>query len=486
MSRDLETILHQKGPLKKIGVIGMGYVGISTAAAFAACPVFDFVWGFQRNSSSSGYKIDLLNCGTSPFFNTEPALELLLRQVVRAGRFQCSSDFSRIAEVDAVTIAVETGFLDIAEMIVDYSPLEAALRTIGRYLTPGLLVVLESTVTPGTTEGWARQILEEESGLKAGSDFALAHAPERVMPGRLLQNIREYDRVVGGIDAASTARAVELFSPLMNKGKIMPTSAKVAEVTKTAENALRDLQIASANQLALYCEHLGVNFYEVKTAIDTLKGEGVTRALLFPGAGVGGHCLTKDSLHLERSVRLWSPVRSFPSGSVSLFLAARRVNDFMPKHMHALTVEALRKAGKSPRGAKITILGWAYLQNTNDARNTPAAPYRDLLLKDGMEVTVHDPYVMDYAGFPIFHDLDEAARGSDGLALITGHEHYKTLDLERIKQIMRGRPPLLVDGRQVVPAETAIRSGFVYMAVGRGDMNWGAASGTAAAKKQES
>ncbi len=138
-------------------------------------------------------------------------------------------------------------------------------------------MVLESTVTPGTTAGMAREILEEESGgLVAGEDFALAHAPpERVMVGRLLRNIREHDRIVGGIDEVSTARAVELYRPVLTTGgKIIPMTATAAEVTKTAENAFRDLQIAAANQLALHCEAMGVNVYDVRAGIDSLKGEG--------------------------------------------------------------------------------------------------------------------------------------------------------------------------------------------------------------------
>ena len=143
----------------------------------------------------------------------------------------------------------------------------------------------------------------KKSQAKAGEDFALAHAPERVMVGRLLKNIREHDRIVGGIDEASTKRAVELYSPVLTVGQVIPMSATAAEVTKTAENTFRDLQIAAINQLALYCEAMGINVYDVRTGVDSLKGEGITRAVLWPGAGVGGHCLTKDTYHLERGLK---------------------------------------------------------------------------------------------------------------------------------------------------------------------------------------
>jgi len=327
----LQQLIDKRGPIKKIGVIGMGYVGIPAAVLFADAPEFDYVYGFQRDSKSSGYKIEMLNSGESPLKGDEPGLEELISKVTgnvsgndgreNAGsgsrrKFECTSDFSKIAECDAVTLAIQTPFENPKDLIPNFTPLIEGIRNVGRYLTPGTLVVLESTITPGTTVGMAKDILEEESGLVAGEDFALAHAPERVMVGRLLQNIREHDRIVGGIcsiggpdgisgisgisgvDSPSTKRAVELYKPVLTKGKIIPMSATAAEVTKTAENTFRDLQIAAANQLALYCEAMGINFYDVRRGVDSLKGEGITRAMLWPGAGVGGHCLTKDTYHL--------------------------------------------------------------------------------------------------------------------------------------------------------------------------------------------
>ena len=200
----LEALIQKRGPIKKIGVIGMGYVGIPAAALFADSPVFDVVYGFQRDSASSGYKIAMLNRGESPLKGEEPGLEDLLKKVVAAGKFTCTSDFSKIAGLDAVTLSIQTPFLNKEDLLPDFSALKEGIGHVGRYLTPGMLVVLESTITPGTTDTLAKEILEQESGLKAGIDFALAHAPERVMVGRLLRNIREHDRIVGGIDPVST------------------------------------------------------------------------------------------------------------------------------------------------------------------------------------------------------------------------------------------------------------------------------------------
>ena len=471
MTGKLQSLLSKKGPIKKIGVMGMGYVGIPAAVLFADADEFDFVLGFQRASSSSGYKIDMLNKGESPLKGNEPGLEELLKKVVNAEKFKCTSDFSRISELDAVTLAIQTPFSNPKDLEPDFSALNAGIRDAGKYLEPGMLVVLESTITPGTTDGMARQILEEESGLIAGEDFALAHAPERVMVGRLLKNIREHDRIVGGIDKASTQRAVELYTPVLTKGKIIKMTATAAEVTKTAENTFRDLQIAAVNQLALYCEAMGVNVYDVRAGIDSLKGEGITRAILWPGAGVGGHCLTKDTYHLERGVKVRGTDLDCPDGVDSIYILARKVNDFMPKHMFHLTVDALERIGKRLEGSKIAILGWAFINDSDDARNPPSEPYRDLLLEAGADVAVHDPYVLSYPGVELGRDLDEVLREADGVTIMTAHHDYFKLDPIWLKELTGQKHPVIVDGRNVVEPDGFIDMGFVYKGIGRGDKN---------------
>jgi UDP-N-acetyl-D-mannosaminuronic acid dehydrogenase len=332
--------------------------------------------------------------------------------------------------------------------------------------TSGTLVVLESTITPGTTTGMAREILEAESGLVAGKDFALAHAPERVMVGRLLRNIREHDRIVGGIDEVSTKRAVELSAPVLATGNVM---------TATAENTFRDLQIAAVNQLALYCEAMGVNVYDVRAGIASLKGEGITRAILWPGAGVGGHCLTKDTYHLERGVQVIGGELDYPPGRESLYTLARGINDFMPKHMLHLTESALVQVGKSLSGSKIALLGWAFINDSDDARNTPAEPFRDAALAAGAEVSVHDPWV-DPATSPdappgLSRDLEGVLSGADAVVIFTGHKEYRGLSPARVKELSRCAHPAIVDGRNVVDPDAWIEAGFVYRGIGRGDKN---------------
>jgi UDP-N-acetyl-D-mannosaminuronic acid dehydrogenase len=471
VSDTLRELIDQRGPIKTIGVVGMGYVGIPAAVLFADAPCFDTVWGFQRNSPTSGYKIDMLNRGESPLKGEEPGLEALLAKVVDAGKFRCTPDFSKIADVDAITLAIQTPFKNPTDLEPDFSALSEGLRQVGANLTEGALVVLESTITPQTTTGMAREILEEESGLRAGEDFALAHAPERVMVGRLLQNIREHDRIVGGIDDVSTKRAIELYQPVLTRGRIIPMSATAAEVTKTAENTFRDLQIAAVNQLALYCEAMGINVYDVRAGIDSLKGEGITRAILWPGAGVGGHCLTKDTYHLERGVKLSGDAPDYPEGKESLYVLARHVNDFMPRHMFSLTQAALERAGEEIAGAKVALLGWAFLANSDDARNTPSEVYRDACLSAGAKVAVHDPYVRSYPGVPIEDDLCAVIADADAVAILAGHGAYRALDAGQVRGLCNKETPVVVDGRNIIDPDAFIRAGFVYKGIGRGDKN---------------
>ena len=248
-------------------------------------------------------------------------------------------------------------------------------------------------------------------------------------------------------------------------------TATAAEVTKTAENTFRDLQIAAVNELALYCEAMGINFYDVRDGIDSLKGEGITRALLWPGAGVGGHCLTKDTYHLERGVKVLGGELDYPEGKESLFILARNINDFMPRHMVTLVRNGLTRAGKSLKGSKIALLGWAFLANFDDARNTPSEIFRNLARDGGAQVVIHDPWVETIPDVPIERNLHSVLKGADAVVIFTGHDAYKNLEPASLQSLMGTKNPLIVDGRNSINPDAFIAAGFVYMGIGRGDKN---------------
>jgi UDP-N-acetyl-D-mannosaminuronic acid dehydrogenase len=453
--------------IKKIGVIGMGYVGIPSAILFANAKGIEKVYGFQRESKSSGYKIKMLNSGESPLKGKEPQLEYLLNVALHRETFECTSNYDLISEMDAITLTIQTPFSNKESLIPDYEPLKNGLIEVGNRLQNDMLVVLESTITPGTTESLAKSILEKQSGLIAGVDFALAHAPERVMVGKLIDNIQTHDRIVGGINNYSTEYATNLYSKVLVKGKVIPMTAKAAETTKTAENTIRDLQIAASNQLALYCESMGINFYDVKLGIDSLKGKGVERAMLNPGAGVGGHCLTKDAYHLERGVAL-SKSLDYPKCE-SLFTTARCINDFMPTHMYNLMISGMGRIIHQIRyPVKIAILGWSFLENSDDIRESPSISFAMLLDKMHINYVIHDPYIGSYNT-----DFCKIIKDSDALVIFTAHDQYKKLlsDPTSLKKDIGREYPVIIDGRNIISADAFIDAGFIYKGIGRGDKN---------------
>ncbi|MBC8449567.1 MAG: nucleotide sugar dehydrogenase, partial [Chloroflexi bacterium] len=376
-----------------IVVIGMGYVGIPCAALLADVDGFQVV-GVQRRSERSGWKIEWLNAGKCPFHGHEPGLaELIHRVAVEKKTFRVTDNYSVCREADVILIDVQTPVG--ADHVPDYESLRQASEQVGRCLQPGTLVIIESTVAPGTTQHVVRPILERASGLKAGrkvnsppgphnSRFGLAFSYERVMPGKLLDYLINLPRVVGGIDDESTRRAVEFYRHIV-KAEITTTDCLTAEVAKTVENTYRDVNIAFANEMALLCESLGVDMYEVRQLVNARPD----RHVHLPGAGVGGHCLPKDPWLLNHGVNCYG----CKATKSELLAVARRINDSMPLHMVELIEDALAEAGMGLAGSKIAVLGVAYLENSDDTRNTPAVPLIRRLLARGAEVVAHDPYV---------------------------------------------------------------------------------------------
>ncbi|MFW9956379.1 MAG: nucleotide sugar dehydrogenase, partial [Candidatus Thorarchaeota archaeon] len=262
----------------------------------------------------------------------------------------------------------------------------------------------------------------------------------------------------GGITQKSAERAVEMYSKIV-KAKVHQTDVLTAEVSKTIENAYRDVNIAFANEMALVCESLGVNVYEIIDLVNELP----SRMMHIPGAGVGGHCLPKDTWLLRYGLSEYGSQKIEPR-FISL---AREINNYMPIHMASLIEDALEKKGVKIQGAKVTILGVAYLENADDTRNTPALTLINTLEAKGAKVVLHDPYVKDWDLGPhkIERDLYTAAKDSDCLALVTKHRDYIDVDFDKLKQVMRTHT--LVDGRNVYEKAKLVALDFEYRAVGK-------------------
>ena len=416
----------------------MGYVGIPVAVTFAKNG-FDVI-GINRSKN----KVELINKGICPIEGDEPNLSAYLKEVVDSGKLKATTDYSVIDEGDAILVAVQTPFKGNEP---DYSSLKGAVSSIANHLKRDQLVVIESTIAPGTINGVVKPILEEISGLKAGKDFMLGNCPERVMPGKLLYNIENLDRVVGGIDKKTQDAMIDIYSKAL-KGKLYPTDCLTAEVVKTAENAYRDVEIAFANELALICEKLDINVYEVRDLVN----RSPYRNVHLPGAGVGGHCLPKDSLLLNYGV---------PGFNADLMLLSRKINDSMPYHVVDLVKELLNGV----EDKKITVLGFAYLENSDDTRNTPSLPIVNELVKLGANVIVHDPHVLSYDGVNITDDIESAIQDSSCVIVSTAHKEYYGLGLDYLKGRMAEYN--VVDGRNIFKRQELEKEGFNFSAVGK-------------------
>lgn len=425
-------------------VVGIGYVGLPVAAKFAQ--VGFKVFGVDISES----RVSMINKGVSPIEGNEPGLQELITETVKSGAFRATTDYGVIKQANYVLIVVQTPF-DEKSNKPYYEALRSATTSVGKQLRRGTLVIVESTVAPGTLTNIVQPLLESNSGLKAPRDFMLATAPERVMPGKLLYNLVNLDRVIGGLDEASTKAAMELYRQVV-KGQLFGTDALTAEVVKTTENAYRDVQIAFANELALLCENMGIDVYKIRELVN----RSPYRDMHLPGAGVGGHCLPKDSWLLAFGAKGKYEPR--------LITVARAINDGMPLHMTDLCEEALRQAGRRVYGSVVTVLGAAYLENSDDTRNSPALRLIRELDILGVTIVVHDPYVRELDGIEPLKDLEKALKGSDCIALVTAHDEYKKLDLDWVKGLMR--TPIIVDGRHVFNREQSVQKGFIFRGVG--------------------
>ena len=435
----------------------MGYVGIPCSALLADVDGFE-VTGIQRRSKRSGWKIDVLNSGKSSIEGDEPGLDELIAKVVKKGTFSVTDDFSVISEMDIVLIDVQTP-TDGTDHQPQYLSLKEVAREIGTHMKRGVLVITESTVAPGTTEHVIKPILERKSGLKAGNDFGLAYSYERVMPGKLIEYIVNLPRIVGGIDRESEERAREMYSKIVN-AKIHTTDLLTAETTKTIENAYRDVNIAFSNEMALICESLGIDVFEVQELINTRE----ERMMHYPGPGVGGHCLPKDTWLLLYGLNMYGK-KEVETHFVKL---ARDINESMPGHMSELLAECLKEKGSEYPDVKVVILGVAYLENSDDTRNTPAYSLISMLSAYGAEIVAHDPYVRNFPEAELTRDLMGAARDADALMIVTKHKDYYEMDLKELVENMR--TPIIIDGRDVVNPEEAKNAGFLYRGIGKGNV----------------
>jgi UDP-N-acetyl-D-glucosamine dehydrogenase len=380
-----------------IAIIGAGYVGMPHAQTFAEAGKHVVLVDIQQSV------VDGINRGES---HIEDVSSADLKGLVDAGLIAATTDFAVVAGCDAVIIAVPTPLSP--QRVPDLDYIESAARAVAPHLKEGHVVVLESTTYPGTTREKLKPLLEAGSGLKAGADFHLAFAPERVDPGRTDWTTKSTPKVVGGLDAASTKAAGDLYRSAIDNVHEVST-AEAAELTKLLENIFRSVNIALVNELAQLCDRMDIDVWEV---IDAAATKPFGFMPFQPGPGLGGHCIPLDPYYLA-----WK-AREFDFNTRFIELAGE-INNNMPYFCRSVISQALNHgAQKSLKGSKILLVGVAYKADIGDVRESPAEKLLMLLRNAGADVAYHDPHVPEFDGLK---SVALEPKGYDCVAIVTAH-----------------------------------------------------------------
>ncbi|MBP2027779.1 UDP-N-acetyl-D-glucosamine dehydrogenase [Acetoanaerobium pronyense] len=373
MKQKLLSKIHQKDI--KVGVVGLGYVGLPLAVEKAKAGFRTIGFDIQKE------KVDMVNAGENYIGDV---VNEDLKDIVKSKFLSATSDFSFIKDVDFIAICVPTP-LD-AHQQPDISYVESSAKEISKYLKKGSIVVLESTTYPGTTEDVLKPILEEGSGLECGIDFYLGFSPERVDPGNLIYKTKNTPKVVGAIGEDATEVIGEMYRAVLESEVHLVSSPAVAEMEKILENTYRNVNIGLINELAILCNKMGINIWEV---VDAAKSKPYGFQAFYPGPGLGGHCIPLDPYYLSWKAREFG-------FHTSMIESSMMINDKMPEYCAERASKILNRFKKAMNGSRILILGVAYKQDIDDFRESPAIRVIEELEKEGAEVIYYDPFVSEY------------------------------------------------------------------------------------------
>ena len=357
-----------------LGVIGLGYVGLPLAVEKAKAGFK--VYGFDVQKE----KVDMVNAGKNYIGDV---VNEDLEALVKAGQLVATANFADAAKCDCVCICVPTP-LD-AHQQPDISYVRSSTESIMPYVHKDMLVVLESTTYPGTTEELCKPILEK-SGLKCGEDFYLAFSPERVDPGNLIYKTKNTPKVVGGCTPKCTEIAAAMYETVLEAPVYKVSSPAIAEMEKILENTYRNVNIGLINELAILCDRMGINIWEV---IDAAKSKPYGFQAFYPGPGLGGHCIPLDPYYLSWKAREYG-------FHTSMIESSMMINDKMPEYCVERAMRILNRHKKALNGAKVLVLGVAYKQDIDDYRESPAIPVINILKENGANVEFFDPYIRSF------------------------------------------------------------------------------------------
>lgn len=429
------TDTHKQSLLKKfndrtarVAILGLGYVGLPLAVAFAEAGLE--VLGIDPDKR----KVETIQRGESHIQDV-PGEQVA--RLVGTGKLRASTDFAGLADADAVSICVPTPLRKTGDP--DLSFILSATEQMAKFMHAGMVVVLESTTYPGTTREVLLPELGDEKGLAVGEDFFLAFSPERVDPGRQDWTTLNTPKVIGGITLACTEVAAAWYRCAL-KSVVPVSSAEVAEMAKLLENTFRMINIGLVNEMAMMCEKLGVDVWEVIDAAAT-KPFGFMK--FTPGPGLGGHCIPIDPLYLSWRLRSLNYTARF----IEL---ASEINTGMPRYVVGKVQDALNEQGKSLKGNRVLVLGVAYKPDIDDLRESPALDVIGLLQQKGAEVQFHDPYItsLRHEGIALdsVPELMQAVRDADCVVIVTNHSSY---DYPALLEYAR----LIVDTRNALGAQ---------------------------------
>ncbi|WP_066377061.1 nucleotide sugar dehydrogenase [Anabaena sp. CA = ATCC 33047] len=405
-----------------VGVVGLGYVGLPFAVEKAK--VGYQVLGVEQNPQ----RAERVNMADNYITDVK---DEDLKEVVSSGKLQAVLGFDRVPDMDVIVICVPTPLTK--NLTPNLSYVESVTHAIAHHLRPGQLVTLESTTYPGTTDEVMRPVLEQISGLKQGQDFFLAHSPERVDPGNKRYTTKNTNKVVGASDPSSLAVATLFYQQTIDH--VVPVnSAKAAELVKVFENTFRAVNIALVNELALLCDRIGLNVWEVLDAANT-KPFGIMP--FYPGPGVGGHCIPIDPHYLE-----WKAKEvNFNTHFIAL---AGEINRSMPIFVREKARRVLNELGLAPAKSQVLVIGTAYKKDLGDWRESPAIMVINYLLEDKITVTYHDPYVpeIEVAGQTFFSLplTDETIASADLVIIATDHSQIDYINVvDKAKAVLDTR-----------------------------------------------
>jgi nucleotide sugar dehydrogenase len=400
--------------------------------------------------------VELLNAGYCHI--DEPGLQDILSKHL-GKRLTFTTDVRQTAaQSDIIIIVVPT---EVDEMLrPNYAAVEKACKDIGLTMKHGCMVILESTVGPGVTEKMVKDVLETRSGYRAGDDFGLAYSPIRAMAGQVLRDIQTYPKIVGGIDERSAEITATILSTITMEPIIKVSDMKTAEVVKLFENVYRDVNIALASELAMFCEKAGLDFAEVKNAATTQP----YCHLHTPRIGVGGHCIPYNPYFLIAQAETIDV-------NLTLVKNARKINDWTPHHVVELIEDGLEDCNKRLNNSKIAILGISYRDNVKETRNSPTLTILEILTKKGAKMRVFDPFYsaqeIEQLGYYGTESVERAVSDVDCILVAVGHQQFKHIHLETLARLVK-KPACIVDGWRIIKAEDARMNDLHYYAIGLG------------------